>query len=365
MGQRIRLLFTIPNFHTAGSGKVVYDLVKGLDGSKFEIEIACKHDKGVFFKEVAALGHPIHLFDTTTAYRPYSSILQRVWTIAKFYKAQRYDIIHSWQWSGDWTEGLAARLAGCQYLYTKKAMGFDTIHWKLKSFLARYIITVNDDMKQYFPNKKAQRLIPFGVDTDYFTKDDFTKTIATDVSGFHIVMVANLVPVKGLEVLLHAVNLLEDAQIRLTIVGNKDNDYGHDMQQLTTALELDTQVDFLGRVADVRLYIAKADLYVITTLNKGEGMPLALVEAMSMGIPILGSDITGINFVLKEFPELLFPAGDSKALATKIESIKSLSESQRNDIATNLMQYCRKHFSMKAFICAHQELYGQLYKNKS
>ena len=84
MGERIRILFTIPNFHTAGSGRVLYDLVNGLDSSKFEIEIACKHDKGDFFKEVVALGHPIHLFGTTTAYRPYLSLLQRVWGIVKF-----------------------------------------------------------------------------------------------------------------------------------------------------------------------------------------------------------------------------------------------------------------------------------------
>lgn len=74
MNRRIRILFTISNFDTAGSGKVVYDLIYGLDKSKFEIEIACGNDKGEFFKTVKALGLPIHIFETKTSYRPYYSL---------------------------------------------------------------------------------------------------------------------------------------------------------------------------------------------------------------------------------------------------------------------------------------------------
>ena len=62
MNKRIKVLFTISNFNTAGSGKVVYDLVNGLDKKKFDIHIACGDNKGVFFKEAEALGLPIHIF---------------------------------------------------------------------------------------------------------------------------------------------------------------------------------------------------------------------------------------------------------------------------------------------------------------
>ena len=72
-------------------------------------------------------------------------------------------------------------------------------------------------------------------------------------------------------------------------------------------------------------YIAQSDMYVIPTLNQGrkEGMPMALVEAMCMGIPLLGSDITGINFVLKDFNDLLFEAGNFHELSQKISHLKS------------------------------------------
>src|SRR5690606_36818183 len=298
----------------------VYDLVNGLDKSKFDVHIACGDNKGEFFKTVETLGVPIHIFETKTAYRPYYNLLFRVHRISKFYKTQQFDIVHSWQWSNDWTEALAARLVGVKWLYTKKAMGFNK-HWKIKSFLAHFIITINDDMKQYFPNKKAQALIPLGINTDYYSLEAVKEHILVYSSKFHIITVANLVPVKGSQVLIEAVHQLDNEKIRLTILGDYENDYGRSMVALSERLGMQEQVRFIGKQLDVRPYIASADLYVIPTLDEGrkEGMPMALVEAMSMGIPVLGSDITGINYVLKDFKELLFPAGDSAALALKIE----------------------------------------------
>ncbi len=361
MNKPIKILFTISNFNTAGSGKVVYDLVNGLDKSKFDVHIACGDNKGAFFKEVEALGLPIHIFETKTHYRPYYSLMSRIRPISKFYKSHGFEIVHSWQWSNDWTEALAARLIGIKWLYTKKAMGFNK-HWKIKSFLANFIVTINEEMSQYFPNKKAQQLIPIGIDTDYYSPTHFERK---ESKSFKIITVANLVPVKGIEVLLHAVHQLNDPEISLDILGNNANEYGEAMQSLTETLGIAHQVRFLGKQLDVRPYIAASDMYVIPTLNQGrkEGMPMALVEAMCMGIPLLGSDITGINFVLKDFQNLLFEAGNSNALADKITHLKSLSHNDRFQIGQDLRQYCIDHFSMEQFITQHEELYTKLVRS--
>ncbi len=360
MSKRIRVLFTISNFNTAGSGKVVYDLVNGLDKSKYDVEIACGDSNGTFFNTIKALGLPIHIFETRTKYRPYYSLLFRVRRVSKFYKKNNYDIIHSWQWSSDWTEALAARLSGKKWMYTKKAMGFNK-HWVIKSYLAHFIITINNEMRQYFPRKKAQKLIPLGLDTDYYSPEHFNKTSSSE---FHVITVANLVPVKGIEILLKAIHQLRNTPIKLTIVGDNANEYGKDMEALCHKLNINQQVEFLGKKMDVRSYIANADLYVIPTLNEGrkEGMPMALVEAMSMGIPILGSDITGINFVLKDFPEMLFPAGQSDVLAAKIKSYQELPESARSKIGQELRHYCIDNYTMGKFIQAHEALYSSLIK---
>lgn len=356
---KIKILYTIPNFDTAGSGKVVHDLAKGLDKSRFEVHIACSHNRGSFFKEVEALGCPIHILDTKTSYRPYHSLLFRIYKLSKFIKSQRYDLVHSWQWSNDWTEAIASKWGGAQWLYTKKAMGFGNKHWHIKSYLADFIITINDEMQQYFPNKKAQRLIPLGLDTEYYSPQHFGHDFS---EIFRVITVANLVPVKGIEILIKAIKLLDDPNIRLAIVGRDDNPYGDELKQMVKTLGMERHITFYGSQSDVRPYIANADLYVIPTLDQGrkEGMPMALVEAMSMGIPLLGSDITGINYVLKTFPDLLFAAGDAEMLSQKIKAIQGLSETERRAIGAGLREHCLRHFTFNQFITAHETLYLEL-----
>ena len=361
--KKIKILFTTSNFNTAGSGKVIYDLVNGLDRSKFDIEIACGNDKGDFFKTVKSLNVPIHIFTTKIPYRPYLTLLFRIQKIVNFYKQNKYDIAHSWQWSSDWTEALAAKIAGVKWIYTKKAMGMVSKHWHIKSYLADFIITINDEMHSYFPNKKAQKLIPLAVDMDYYNPKNFP--VRQDKNSFKIITVANLVPVKGIEILIKAIHALNNREIRLTILGDNNNDYGRAMVDLSKSLGIKDQVLFIGHQSDVRPHLADSHLYVIPTLDQGrkEGMPMALVEAMAMAIPVLGSDISGIKYVLKNFPELRFRPNDVKALTNSIEIMAARSNSERTELGETLRTECLNLFSMQSFISAHEELYYSL-KNK-
>lgn len=360
---KIKILYTIPNFDTAGSGKVVYDLIKGLDKEKCEVEVACSSDRGAFFKEMENLGIPIHIVETTKSYSPYGTLFLRIKPIKNFIKKNEYDIVHSWHWSSDWTEVLAARWAGAKWIYTKKAMSWGNKHWKIRSFLANFIITINDEMHNYFPKKKNQKLIPLGIDTDFYSPALFPDNNSKD-GVFNIITVANLVPVKGVEVLIKAIKIVNDTTIHLTVLGDNANEYGQYLASLCQELHIEQQVSFLGKKPDVRPYIAASDLYVIPTLNEGrkEGMPMALVEAMSMGVPVLGSDISGINFVLKDFKTLLFEAGNEEVLSKKIKELKLLPIQERKKLGYSLRTYVKKNFNYRKFITAHELLYAEITK---
>jgi len=363
MNQKLKILFTIPNFDTAGSGKVVYDLVNGLDRSKFEIAIACEHNGGDFFKEIESLGVQIYIRPVTTNYKPYLSLFSRIKEISTFFKKHQFDVVHSWHWSSDWTEVLATRLAGAKFVYTKKAMSWGNKHWKIRSYLSNFIVTINHEMRAYFPNKKAKKLIPLGIDTKYYSPEHFPlKTNHTE--RFNIVSVANLVEVKGIEVLIHAIESLKDKAIHLKVVGDDRSEYAQNLVKYIQENNLQSQVEFLGKKPDVRPYIVEADAYVIPTLNMGrkEGMPMALVEAMCMATPTLGSDISGINYVLRDFPNLLFEASNVEQLAKLIQQMKSMSESKRAELGQDLRDYCQENFTMKQFIEEHEKLYLQLTK---
>jgi glycosyltransferase involved in cell wall biosynthesis len=356
--KKIRILYTIPNFDTAGSGKVVYDLAKHLDRNRFEVHIACKHDRGTFFKTVKALGLPIHFIDATVSVRPYLSLLKRLSPFKTFLKTHRFDVVHSWHWSSDWSEPLACRLSGIPFVYTKKAMSWGNIHWKLRSFLSHFIITVNSDMAAFFTYKRQQRFIPFGLDLAYYQPKHFPAFKEDEV--FKIITVANLVPVKQIEVLIQAIGLLPHLPLQLEILGDDSTAYAKTLKQQVATHDMESKVFFLGKQPDVGPFLAKADLYVIC--SKQEGMPMALVEAMAMGLPVLGSNVSGIKDVLKDFPNLLFPDSDSKALSFKIEEIFNGSLKERQLLGEALRTYCETHFSMEAFIAAHEHLYLELTK---
>lgn len=357
--RKIRILYTTPNFDTAGSGKVIYDLAKELNSEKFEVEIACNHDKGALFQEIKKLGLPIHLMQVTKPLKPYLSLWSRIKPIANFFKNQRYDIVHSWHWSSDWSEVLATKRSGAKFVYTKKAMTWGNIHWKIRSYLSDFILTINPEMRNYFSYKENQALVPLGIDTDYYKP---LTNIAEGNQNFKIITVANLVAVKGIEVLIRAIYELQNTSIVLEVLGDTRDPYALVLEALVAELKMESQVTFLGKHTDVRPFLQQADLYVIP--SKKEGMPMALVEAMSMGLPVLGSDISGINYVLQNFPEYLFEEGNVALLSKKIDFIYKKSFTERRAIGQVMREHCISTFSIQKFIKSHEELYISLIEKK-
>ncbi|WP_048331117.1 glycosyltransferase [Bizionia psychrotolerans] len=248
--KRIRVLYTIPNFNTAGSGKSVYDLVKGLDREVFEPEICCFHNKGAFFKEVEKLDVKIHIFPFTTDYRPRLTFLLRVLKIRSFFKKHQFDIIHSWHWSSDISEPLAAKLAGIPYVYTKKAMGWQSRFWSIRSKLSSKIITVNTDMVSAYFSKMLYKIetFPLAIDVGTYkpmgSSTELQKQLGLLPDDFVIISVANLVPVKGIETLCDAVSLLQNPKLKVLIVGDDTGVYA---QVLKTQFKDQNGLQFLGK----------------------------------------------------------------------------------------------------------------------
>jgi glycosyltransferase involved in cell wall biosynthesis len=319
---KIKILFTIPNFNTAGSGKVVYDLVKGIDKEKFAPEILVKHTKGDFYKEVEKLGVPIHKFPYETHYYPLWSFPFRLRKVVRFFKKLEVDIIHSWHYSSDFSEALAARLASVKFIYTKKNMAWGNKAWVWKSKLSSYIVTINTTMhNQFFMGFKNIVYIPVGIDTSYFKpqKRNYKIDGIDLLNKFVIISVANMTPIKGIEVLIESFKILENEtnqELVLFLVGKKNTEYGQKLIRLSKFRE---NIYFTGKKIDVRPYLAEADLFIISTLDDGEGQGVAPLEAMAMGVPVIASKVTGLTDIMKGYENNLFNPGDSIDLTVKIK----------------------------------------------
>ncbi|RNC86891.1 MAG: glycosyltransferase family 1 protein [Winogradskyella sp.] len=364
MAKRIKILYTIPNFDTAGSGKVVYDLVKHIDKSKFEPQICCFHTKGKFFEKIEQLGVPVHVFSFQSSYYPLIKLPYRIWRINIFFRNHDFDLIHSWHWSSDFTEPLAAKLSGIPYVYTKKAMGWGNRAWHWRSKLSSKIITINTDMKsQFFSNMKDKiEAIPIGLNVEdfgildkaYQNEDGYN----VKQDDFVIVSIANLVAVKGIELLLEAVKQLNDPKIKIFIVGDDTSDYAIDLIHMYES----ANVVFTGKKQNIKSYLALADVFVIPTKDEGrkEGQPIAPIEAMLSGRIVLGSRISGIKDILAPFQSCIFKPNDVKDIKSKIEYVRSLNSDEKLALAQSMYDFAFQNYALEGSIEKHQILYQNL-----
>ena len=326
-----KILFTIPNFDTAGSGKALLNLCNRLDKKFFIPYISCSHSRGSLFKKVISSGIPFYINNNQVEMKPRLEGVFKCYQLSKFFKKLNMDLIHSFHYGPDYSEALAAKIAGIPWVYTKKNMnwgGNSKNGWKIRSLLSSHILTQNRDMQSlFFNNSKKTSLVPRGVDTKkYFPKKkkaSLIKKYNIQEGEIVILTVANLSPVKGVDLLLKAFIKLSYKYnfLRLFLVGNKDNDFGKMIENTARKSHFKSNIHFVGKVEEVIDYYSIADIFVLPTIKKGEGCPVSLLEAMSCGVSPIGSNVSGIKDILDPFPQLLFSPGDVDSLAIKIENL--------------------------------------------
>ena len=90
MTHKIRILYTIPNFDTAGSGVPLLKIATSLDTNYFEPQIACLHDRGELFQDIRESGIKVHLIDLYKNARPIISMMIEFILILVPFKIRKY-----------------------------------------------------------------------------------------------------------------------------------------------------------------------------------------------------------------------------------------------------------------------------------
>jgi glycosyltransferase involved in cell wall biosynthesis len=371
--RKIRILYTIPNFDTAGSGKALLNIALRLNKEIFEPHILCLNNKGTFFKVVEESGIPVHVFNYLAKERPLHKMVVDSWKISRKLKKINPDIIHSFNYSSNYTEGLAAKLAGIKWTFTKKNMswgGSSKNSWKLRSFLAKKIIVQNKDMmQQFYPNSSKTELIPRGVVMDKFKKEvsDFKikEQMNTTENQRVLICVANFVPVKGIEVLIDAFESIQkdNSNWVLWLVGDDKNEYGQFLKEKVKKLNLRPKIIFSGKQMDVRSYLNHAEIFVLPTLDEGrrEGSPVAMLEAMANGNVVIGSKVSGIKDQLGNYVEHLFTPKSSDELATKLNCFMNRSKDDLNQIGLEFTRLVQESYTIEVEVSRHEEFYKSIF----
>jgi glycosyltransferase involved in cell wall biosynthesis len=156
-------------------------------------------------------------------------------------------------------------------------------------------------------------VIQNGIDAENFTSGQ--RSTAELTLGF----IGHLGKHKGLDVLLHALSLMDASQVRLLVVGT-----GEDAEWFQTFCHergLDPYVTFVGHVENrwIATIYQQIDVLVVPSIWP-ENSPVTITEAMASGIPVIASDVGGISELVEDgVTGYLIPLRDSRAIAERIE----------------------------------------------
>jgi rhamnosyl/mannosyltransferase len=170
-----------------------------------------------------------------------------------------------------------------------------------------------------------------------------------------LLFVGRLVYYKGIDVLLKALSLAPEANLR--IIG--DGAERPRLEALSVELGVDSRTQFVGPIADPELVQAfkNADVFVLPSISRAEAFGLAMVEAMSNGMPAISTSLgTGTDWVyLDGVTGAVVPAGDATALAGAIEKLRD--PELRARLGAGALERAQKMFSFEKHIDELENVY--------
>ena len=207
-------------------------------------------------------------------------------------------------------------------------------------------------------NEKTNlRLIQNGVD---ISEIDSVQSVASGLqpSGVHddftFGYIGQVIPRKGLDVLLHALAKLGSGVAwQAAIVG--DGEQRLELEALAAELGVQDRVRFFGFRENRLEFLRGFDCFVLP--SRLEGIPRCLMEAMAAEVPVIGSDIPGCTDLIEHGSSgLLFANGDSTALAHVLHKV-ALEPEIRSRLAAKGRELIREQYSAEGMAKRYEQLY--------
>lgn len=220
---------------------------------------------------------------------------------------------------------------------------------------------VRDQMAAYYRIDKGRiTTVRNGVDLSQFS---FTERGASGVNAsgrtLQLGTAGRLAPMKGFEYLLDAISLLKErsVDVELRVAGS-----GSELENLTgraAALGISDRVTFVGQVCRMEDFYRSLDVFILPSVST-EGLPLVVLEAMAVGVPVVATDLAGAPEVISHGANgLLVPTRDAAALADAI-AILAADPVLRENFSKAGNETVRKEFEVSRVAAEVTEIYRDL-----
>lgn len=309
------------------------------------VHVACSD--GEWLPQVEAEGITAHRIEMKRFIAP-ASDLSALISLYRLFRRERFDIVHLHTPKASLLGAIAAKLAGVsRVVYTIHGFyirdGMARFQREFYLFWERVIASctdvalsqnrsdVNTAKREGLYRKKKILFLGNGIDVVRFSPSDRLQEDRLNIrrslglpQECHVVgIVARLVREKGLHELLEAVKMLsrDFHDIRLLVIGPRDETKTDGLSP-HAALEYGVadRVVFTGMRLDLPELYSTMDVFALPSYR--EGFPRTLMEASSMGLPVVASDIRGCREAVEDGRTgILVPVRDAKRLAEGIGRI--------------------------------------------
>lgn len=280
------------------------------------------------------------------------------------------DIIHAqhiWIISGllkDYSIPYIITSHGAEFITYKKTNIFDNYGNNAVDGCKKIIAISDDNMEEIidkFPNARDKiAFIKNGYNSQDFFMEDLNKTeilkrFSIDEKFEKIVLfVGRISKMKGLDILIKAVNIYETEKTLTIIVG--DGEFRNELNVLIEELKLKNVV-FLGSKnhEDLRLLYNTADVLVLP--SRKEALPLVAIEALACGTPAIVTNQSGMDSIINKDVGLIFEMDNARMLAEKVSLILDKKiVFDKNRIAN----YAKNKYSQEIFMDKLLNLYEKI-----
>lgn len=286
--------------------------------------------------------------------------IQLVRELTKMYRYHQIDLAIHFTIKPNIYGSIAARRAGIPSISVITGLGYTFLSQGLTSRIARKLyryafqrnqltIFQNPEDRALFmqikliPEERSTVVLGSGIDTDYFA------SITPVPKSPTFLFIGRLLHDKGVRELLEGFTLYAEShpEAKLIIVGERDPQNPASVSETyLRKYRENNSIDFVGYQSDVRPFIHEASAVVLPSYR--EGVPRTLLEALSMGRPIITTDVPGCREVIVPGENgLIVPCRDARALSIAFEKFQRLDDSVKQEMGRKSRKLAETLFSTK------------------
>ncbi|MBF0144551.1 MAG: glycosyltransferase family 4 protein [Magnetococcales bacterium] len=296
--------------------------------------------------------------------------------ICRVLARERPELVHVsggvWQFKGV----LAAALVGVKVVWHLNDTSLPlALRWlfPLVAFLgADGFIVAGERVRRYylrypFLARRPVFLVPAPVDSASFDPERVVGDPAWPKGVVTTITVGNFVPLKGIEHLLRVAAELKrrGLTLRMRVLGyviDTKEAYFVSLERLRTELGVDF-VEFHDGVQDVRGFLKAADIYLCT--SRAEASPMAVWEAMSMGLPVVSTDVGDVSRHVRPGESgFILPVDDVRGMADAVATL-AVDAGMRRTLGREARRVAVRELDIEVAVSGHLRAYRHLTGERS